>query len=246
MAKDLVAKEEFRARGMQYYTFLAKLHGALRFDWYMEIGCRAGKSFGPISSNTVAVDPFFQIETNVVSKKSRLHIIQETSDSFFESQFLEKNDIKPDLAFLDGMHHFEFLLRDFIGTERNAKPHSVVMMHDICPWTSDMTTRGRDDFTGKAWTGDVWKVIPILQKYRPDLDIQVLDARPTGLGVVRNLDPGNTVLTEAYDDIMAEFLDLDIADFGFDTYYGSFNYTRAGRHANGGFGYFTQAGTPHE
>ncbi len=31
------------------------------------------------------------------------------------------------------------------------------------------------------WTGDVWKLIPILQRYRPDLQLTLFDAPPSGL-----------------------------------------------------------------
>src|SRR2546422_11081111 len=52
-------------------------------------------------------------------------------------------------------------------------------------------------------------VILILRKYRPDLSVKVIGTAPTGLGVVRGLDPGSSVLREKYDAIVAEFLALD-------------------------------------
>jgi hypothetical protein len=59
--------------------------------------------------------------------------------------------------------------------------------------------------TPGAWTGDVWKVLPILKKFRPDLKVALFDCPPTGLVACTNLDPNSTVLTEAYDQIIAEF-----------------------------------------
>ena len=37
------------------------------------------------------------------------------------------------LAFIDGMHLFEFALRDFINTERHCSPKAVIVFDDILP-----------------------------------------------------------------------------------------------------------------
>ena len=55
------------------------------------------------------------------------------------------------------------------------------------------------------WTGDVWKVLPVLAKYRPELMIRCFDAPPTGLVTVTNLQPGNTVFDDNYKEIIEEF-----------------------------------------
>jgi hypothetical protein len=55
----------------------------------------------------------------------------------------------------------------------------------------------------------VWRVIPALKKYRPDLRIHTIAASPTGLCVVRGLDPASRVISETYDAIVKEFLALD-------------------------------------
>src|SRR5258706_5348979 len=41
------------------------------------------------------------------------------------------------------------------------------------------------------WSGDVWKLVPCLKKYRPDLSIHTIASAPTGLPVIRNLDPAS-------------------------------------------------------
>lgn len=99
--------------------------------------------------------------------------------------------IKLSFSFLDGMHLFEFLLRDFIAAEKASGPNGVIAMHDCCPFSHEMTTRDLDNLPqgGGAWTGDVWKLIPILREYRPDLKLTVLNAAPTGLVFVSGLKP---------------------------------------------------------
>jgi len=154
---------------LRYVRCLRNIHQANLFDWYMEIGCRNGRSFEPVRGKTIAVDPFFKITTNVIGQKPALMCFQQTSDAFFESNVLDALNAKLSFSFLDGMHLMEFLLRDFINAERNSHAGGVIAMHDCCPFDYEMTTRNVDDAPASAWTGDVWKLIPILQKYRPDL-----------------------------------------------------------------------------
>jgi hypothetical protein len=55
----------------------------------------------------------------------------------------------------------------------------------VSNWTICATRTSRPGW----WTGDVWKPIGVLQKYRPDPVIDVLDAEPTGLALVQTLCP---------------------------------------------------------
>jgi len=59
------------------------------------------------------------------------------------------------------------------------------------------------------WSGDIWRLVLLLRKYRPDLGVKVIGTAPTGLGVVRGLDPDSSVLRDNYDAIVGEFLALD-------------------------------------
>lgn len=232
--------------GMRYYRFLSALHEKFIFDWYMEIGCREGHSFADVRSRTIAVDPAFALSRDVLGRKPELHLIQKTSDDFFASGFLKAHGVSLSLSFLDGMHLFEYLLRDFIGTEQASHRDGVILLHDCCPRNYEMTTRDLDNLPKGAWTGDVWKLIPILQKYRPDLEITVFNCQPTGLVAVSNLDPGNTVLQAAYDQIVAEFVDLDLETFGVEAFYGSFSYTLARKETGAGFPLFHKLGREEE
>lgn len=224
-----------RASGQRYTEFFDRLHADLHVDWYMEIGCRAGRSFAPVRSKTIAVDPFFKAETNIIGAKPRLFVFQETSDDFFASGFMKTNKIKLSFSFLDGMHLFEFLLRDFINAEAASLAKGVIAMHDCCPFTERMQTRDLDNLPPGAWTGDVWKIIPILQEYRPDLKITVLGCRPTGLVMVSNLKPASTVLKDNYDEIIRRFTPLDLESHGVAKFYDSFAYTDPQGFADAGY-----------
>jgi len=214
--------------GMDYVDWMAAIHARHLFDWYLEVGCRKGTSFAPVRGKTIAVDPFFRIKTNVIGQKPALHIFQQTSDDFFAGGFLARNGIRLGFSFLDGMHHMEFLLRDVMQAEAAAAPGGVIALHDCCPFGHPMADR---DFSAlpprSAWTGDVWKLIPILQQYRPDLKIDVLDCRPTGLVLLSNLDPGNDGLMRGYDGIVAQWQAVTLADHGAARFYDGFAYADA-------------------
>lgn len=194
-----------RATGLNYLDFLAQMHRSIEPDWYLEIGTQTGKSLLAAHCNCVSVDPEYTLKHEIMGQKPSLMMFQETSDSFFERGVLDMLGQRIDLAFLDGMHLYEFLLRDFMNAERYMSPKGAIVMHDCLPFEPSMAERDRRNAKTRAWTGDVWKVIPILRKYRPDLEISLFDAAPTGLTVVRNLDPGNDVLRRNYDEIIKTF-----------------------------------------
>lgn len=227
-----------RPNDIRYVRFLRQLHASVLFDWYMEIGCRSGKTFAPVRGRTIAVDPYFQVDTNVIGPKPALHVFQQTSDAFFASGFLSAAKIKPGFSFLDGMHLFEYLLRDFMNTEKHSHPDGVIALHDCCPFTHDMTTREIDPRPTGAWTGDVWKIIPILQQMRPDLKITVLGCKPTGLVLVSNLNPKSRVLSSNYDALLRDWTQVTLEDYGTERFFGSFDFVPCAEIASDGFAIF--------
>jgi hypothetical protein len=231
------------ATGLDYRAFLDALHQQLRFDWYLEIGSQTGRSLAMSRSRSIAVDPQFRLKHDVAAAKPAVHLFQQTSDDFFAAGHLKALKAKPGFSFLDGMHLFEYLLRDFIHAEANSTPASVIALHDCCPFSHAMTTRNIDRLPRGPWTGDVWKLIPILQEFRPDLTLQVLDCAPTGLVLVSGLNPKSRVLKTAYDRIVERYRDLPLAEFGVDRFYRSFAYVDAVALANDGFQPFRAAAT---
>ena len=197
--------------GQPYIDVLGQLHEKLTPNWYLEVGTFTGKSLSLAKCNTIAVDPQFKLRHPAVNTAgTQMFFFQQSSDDFFAGGFLKKNKISVDLAFLDGMHLFEYLLRDFIETEKAMSKKGVIALHDCCPTTQYMATR---EFHKGDWTGDVWKTLQILQLYRPDLKIDVTTAHPTGLVLIRNLNPRSTVLSKKYDALVKEFMGKELTDF---------------------------------
>ncbi len=142
------------------------------------------------------------------------------------------------------MHLIAYLLRDFRNTERNRDAGGVIAIHDCCPWNVPITTRDLDSLRdGFAWTGDVWKLLPILQQYRPDLKITVLDANSSGLVMVSNLDPDNTVLFDRYDEILAAY-DQALDQYGLERFTNSFGYVSSDAYVMADFPDFHQVSRP--
>lgn len=199
---------------VHYLSYLQSWHTRCRPNVYFEIGTESGASLGFANCISIAVDPRFQLEADVSRNKPQLHLFQGTSDDFFASRLIERLGLGIDLAFLDGMHLFEYLLRDFINTERLMSAKGQIALHDCVPFNRLMAERDWDKARTQSWAGDVWKLIPILREYRPDLRVEVLDLAPTGLVVVSDLDPQNHVLSDRYEEIVGRFLSLTIDDFG--------------------------------
>jgi len=212
------------AKGPDYFGLLKAMHDKLQPALYLEIGSRTGNSLAMAQGDFIAVDPTFVLKRFTTFPGQQGHLFQITSDAFFESGFLQTMGRKIDFGFLDGMHHFEFLLRDFMNAERLSAPGATLTLHDCCPYNANMTERDREKVKGRAWTGDVWKVLVILLKHRSDLQITVYDAAPTGIVSITGLDPESRALDNIYDDLMAQYLDLHMNTFGAERFYDMFDY----------------------
>jgi hypothetical protein len=194
--------------GIYYSDVIKTFHDSFQPQTYLEIGIATGDCLKlSRSDRSIGVDPFPDLPGDFSS-----HLIYpKTSDDFFQQDapelFAEK---KIDLAFIDGLHLFEFALRDFINTEKYAHQNSYILIHDILPRSFSEASRSR--VTG-PWTGDVWRVIFCLRKYRPDLNITILDAMPTGLAVISGVDPNSDVLGSSYEDIVAELMTINTLSF---------------------------------
>ncbi|WP_264050206.1 class I SAM-dependent methyltransferase [Methylobacterium flocculans] len=201
---------------------------------YLEVGVRDGATLAMIDCPSIGVDPNFQINTNVIGNKSKLHLFQMTSDQFFREHDLSKIlNSMIDVVFLDGLHQFEFLLRDFINSEKISHRNGLIMLDDCLPANAEMTERYHqvdarvDRDLATWWTGDVWKLLPILKEYRPDLRVTPVDTSPTGNICITNLDPGSDVLSDNYYKIVDEYINIDMNDESFQKFYKEYKITSA-------------------
>lgn len=201
--------------GQRYLEVLARIEEKVKPELYLEIGSRTGKSLLDRKCSFVAIDPVFKLGSPDFSTEGNMFFFRKTSDSFFESGFLETNALVPDWAFIDGLHLFENALKDFMNCEKAMSTDGMIIFHDVVPFNGEMTTREESYLEiGTGWTGDVWKVVPVLKRYRPDLKVDVVNSHRTGLCVVSNLDPNSTVLEENFADIVGEFVPIDLAKEG--------------------------------
>jgi hypothetical protein len=183
------------------HEFLTIVHQLYRPRSYLEIGVNDGLGLARSTTRTIGVDPDFRIEVELACD---LKLVKATSDEFFAradavSWFSEG---VVDFTFIDGLHLFEFVLRDFMNTERLSTPTSVVVLDDVLP--RSVSEAARDQHT-LLWAGDTYKVTAVLERYRPDLTTVLLDTEPTGLLLVLGLDPTSTVLATHYDEIVKEY-----------------------------------------
>jgi hypothetical protein len=192
---------------MDHYTYLQTLQTELVPETYLEIGVETGRSLSYAKCRAIGIDPLPRITHNLHPDSA---VFAETSDDFFA-----KHDVlsllggrRLDMVFLDGMHLFEYTLRDFMNVEPSCHAGTVICVHDVMPQTVRMASREPQP---DGWTGDVFKIVLCLRKYRPDLFIAVLDVDPTGILLIGNLDPTNRALHDNYDAIVAEY-----AEFSFD------------------------------
>ncbi len=189
-----------------YFGLLDKIHQHLGPRTYAEIGVSLGRSLTLALPGTVCIgiDPAPNLQFPV---RRGTRIFTQESDEFFARHDLRKlfGGLALDLGFIDGMHHFEFALRDFINLERASASGTVLLIHDCLPL--DELSAAREQET-TIWSGDVWRLILLLREWRPDLDISVVDIAPTGLGVVRGLDPTSTSLTDHYEEIIRRYASM--------------------------------------
>jgi capsular polysaccharide biosynthesis protein len=194
-----------------YLDILRQCHEILDPDLYVEIGLRFGKSMELSRCRAIGVDPKPRVRK--IAGNSKAEIFSQTSDEFFSQQKLNRI-IAPgsvDLAFIDGMHLFDFVLRDFINIERRAHSRTIIAIDDVCPRNA---LEAMPERIVTPWAGDVWKLIPCLRQYRPDLELVLTDAHPTGIALIAGLDAASTVLTDHYAEIMDQFKDLDYVMVG--------------------------------
>lgn len=105
---------------------------------YLEIGCRDDRCFSQINvARRVGVDP--------VSGGT----LRMTSDAFFAD-----NRETFDLIFIDGLHHYEQVVRDIRNSLAVLNPGGVILVHDCLPLDAPAQYRAQCQM---FWNGDVWK-----------------------------------------------------------------------------------------
>ena len=125
------------------------------------------------------VDPAFAFDTSkVVNELTRC--FPQTSDAFFAS---ERAFQAYDVIFIDGMHTFEQVVRDFSNGILRTHQRSVIILDDTVPDDvysalpdSSATTRLRRaaGVSDLSWHGDVFKVVFYLHDFWPSLNYRTI------------------------------------------------------------------------
>jgi hypothetical protein len=176
-----------RFPGPNYYEVLRWLHEELKPASYLEIGVFQGRSLSLAMPPTIAlgidprprVDHHWQTQTQVLPMTSSEFFSRHSLAEFFRAQCFS-------LALIDGLHQFEQVIDDIFNLEVYSQPDSVIAVHDTIPL--DEKTAARTRRTG-FHTGDVWKVVPFLKQFRPDLETVTVRTGPSGLTLIRSLTP---------------------------------------------------------
>lgn len=193
--------------GSDHYEVLRYLGELTRPRLYFEIGVAVGGSLDVCfpDADKIAVDPAPGISAD---SYERFRLFVETSDAFFshaEEAFAGRS---VDLAFIDGLHEAGQLLRDFRETERWMAPNGTIVLHDVLPLHSISALPQRKL---RFWVGDCWRVLATLVRERPDLKISIVPAYPSGLAIIRGLDPQNRDLFDRMDKLVRDMAELDIS-----------------------------------
>ena len=178
------------------YDFLVRAHQLLKPRFYTEVGVAYGNSLRLADCPALGIDPAPEL-TAPLDPRHTLSLT--TSDDFFLLTDAASQLQPIDLSYIDGMHQIEFAMKDFMYTEMYCHPGSVVIIDDIYPAHALHGERIRKS---RFWTGDIWKMIKLLENARPDLILLPLDTSPTGSLVILGLDPSNRTLWDKFDILM--------------------------------------------
>jgi len=148
-------------------AFINKAVAKFKNCLYLEIGVANNMVFNSIPlkmSNKFGVDPL------------RGGNFRMTSDAFFEKH----NNLKFDVIFIDGLHHYDQCQKDCINSMKLLNPGGVIFLHDMLP-RCEMEQKIPQSYT--TWLGDVWKVaVELTQSTNVDFRICNIDR---GVGILK-------------------------------------------------------------
>lgn len=151
------------------YELINILIDKYEFNDYLEIGYQQGINYNKINiKNKTAVDPspLMNISTNdvdiingiYVERKNNLYLT--TSDLFFQ-----KFTYKYDIIFIDGLHTYDQVKKDFDNSIKSLNPNGVIVLHDMNPddvfYNGSIITgeeRSKSFDEGGQWNGDCFKL----------------------------------------------------------------------------------------
>jgi hypothetical protein len=158
-----------------------QLASRLNLQSYLEIGVCNGDTFCLIEiPDRTGVDPAFRFDPDTLrNRNTRLQ--RETSDAYFAALPIS---VKYDAIFIDGLHIFEQVVRDFSNSILHTHDQSVILIDDTLP--NDVYSSLRDPLdtsrfrhmvanNSRAWHGDVFKMVFYINDFWPCLNYRTID-----------------------------------------------------------------------
>jgi hypothetical protein len=174
-------------------TYIDRALSAHDSPTYVEIGVGHGASFRQVkAARKLGIDPARTRPMETLRPGEEFFDMG--SDAFFADhapRVLEPASVH--VALIDGLHEFRQVVRDLVNLEPYMRPDGVVFLDDLNPATRE---RGDDRPREGAWNGDVWKIVPFVQRARSDLRLSTVDA-DQGVGVVTGFGGAAEVSEEA-------------------------------------------------
>lgn len=148
---------------------------------YLEIAVETGSTLFEVSCmSKTAVDPRFLFDKSdeeVLNRFGHCQCFEMPSDQFFRER---RNSSDPyDLVFIDGLHNFDQVMRDFVNSIKCAHSRTVYVIDDTFPCDVFSSLRDQQQalelraqysigFQGNAWHGDVYLFVILLPLYFPE------------------------------------------------------------------------------
>jgi len=170
---------------------IQKLIDTMKYKSYMEIGVASGSTWKKIVSDTkIAIDPRFAFDWKG-SALTGEYLYEMTSDEYFR---ILPRSIEVDIAFIDGLHTFDQVLKDILNVISILSPNGVILLDDTVP--IDEFSAMTDQFTAVAsrkavmgssahisWHGDVYKSLFFINDFmmRWDFATIINDGNPQTL-----------------------------------------------------------------
>lgn len=126
------------------YELINKLIETYNFKSYLEIGYQQGICFDSVNiTSKTAVDPS-------PLRQGESSLLLMNSDDFFN-----QNQNKFDIIFIDGLHTYEQVKKDFDNSIKSLNNGGVIVLHDMNPSTEE---RAKSFNEGGVWNGDCFKL----------------------------------------------------------------------------------------
>lgn len=142
-------------------------HFTSKFDEckYLEIGSAKRECFDLVKAHT---------KHDIEPDLNCYPTFQMTSDAYFKLC-----DIEYDVIFIDGLHHYEQVLRDIDNSSKYLSKNGYIIIHDCLPRLEIEQLREQ---VSLEWTGDVWKAQAwLIEKFKNVFTISDSDC---GCGII--------------------------------------------------------------